>query len=268
MLRGSETRRSADGEAALAFDGQVSRRSLLSKAGAAAVAAVAAGTLLSPRQAKAETTFFDTVQAHKVQVVTWGVKSYGVPIGVHGQADATGQAAVYGEQLDQDPAGGGPGVLGDGKGAPHAGVHGRNNAGAGVRGDGGTGVWGIGSHLRQAGVKGEGHTGVWGLSSTNDYSGVYGEHTGTTGNGTTGIGKGAFGAGVLGRNDAGYGGQFEGGKAQLKLKPGATVGKPPLLTQHTKSEIYMDKAGTLFVCVASSTDADPAKWKKVSTVAV
>ena len=49
--RSSNTRRS--GEAALAFDGQVSRRSLLSKAGAAAVAAMAAGTLIYPREAKA-----------------------------------------------------------------------------------------------------------------------------------------------------------------------------------------------------------------------
>ena len=43
VLRGSDTSRT--GEAASKFAGRVSRRSLLSKAGAAAVAAVAAGTL-------------------------------------------------------------------------------------------------------------------------------------------------------------------------------------------------------------------------------
>ena len=47
--RGSDTRRSEEAAEALTLsDGQVSRRSLLSKAGAAAVAAVAAGTLLIP----------------------------------------------------------------------------------------------------------------------------------------------------------------------------------------------------------------------------
>jgi hypothetical protein len=49
-LRGADTRGS--GEAASAFDGQMSRRSLLSKAGAVAVAA-AVGTLLNPHEAKA-----------------------------------------------------------------------------------------------------------------------------------------------------------------------------------------------------------------------
>src|SRR5215213_5221186 len=80
-LRGSHTSR--DGESASEFEGRVSRRALLSKAGAAAVVAVAAGTLTYPREAKADTTFFDTVQAAEVQVHTRGVNSYGV-IGVHG----------------------------------------------------------------------------------------------------------------------------------------------------------------------------------------
>src|SRR5829696_6833028 len=47
-LRDSDIRRSKDGESKSKFEGVVSRRSLLSKAGAAAVAAMAAGTLLYP----------------------------------------------------------------------------------------------------------------------------------------------------------------------------------------------------------------------------
>jgi GH25 family lysozyme M1 (1,4-beta-N-acetylmuramidase) len=50
-LRGSDRRR--DKEVASEFEGQVSRRALLSKAGAAVVASVAAGTLLNQREAEA-----------------------------------------------------------------------------------------------------------------------------------------------------------------------------------------------------------------------
>src|SRR5215217_4970941 len=51
-LRGSDEHRDQE-EPVSEFEGQVSRRALLSKAGAAAVAAMAAGTLLNPREAKA-----------------------------------------------------------------------------------------------------------------------------------------------------------------------------------------------------------------------
>jgi hypothetical protein len=50
----------------------------------------------------------------------------------------------------------------------------------------------------------------------------------------------------------------------LRLVPKTTVGKPTTGT-HTKGEIYMDSAGTLFVCTANGT---PGTWKKVSTTAV
>jgi hypothetical protein len=48
------------------------------------------------------------------------------------------------------------------------------------------------------------------------------------------------------------------------LKPGGTAGKPTTGT-HNKGEIYMDSAGTLFVCTTSTT---AAKWKRVSATAV
>ena len=114
-----------------------------------------------------------------------------------------------------------------------------------------------------AGVRGLGKTGVWGSSSATGYSGVHGQHTGTAGYGVFGLGTGSNGAGVLGRNFSGYGGQFDGGKAQLQLKPADTPGKPS--GAHLKGEIYMDSAGTLFVC---TTDGTPGRWRKVSTTAV
>jgi hypothetical protein len=166
---------------------------------------------------------------------TRGIIGFGV-IGVKGMSGSLGQPGVYGQHETTND---GPGVVGDGVGADYAGVLGRNSNG----------------------------TGVWGQSSKTGYSGVYGQHTGSSGYGVVGDGKGDTGAGILGRNGSGYGGQFEGGKAQLMLKPGGAAGKPTTGT-HKKGEIYMDSAGTLFVCVASSTATAAAKWKKLSATAV
>ena len=159
-----------------------------------------------------------------------GVDGRGV-IGVLGRSGHTGQAAVYGEHHTSA----GPGVVGEANGPDYAGVLGRNSDG----------------------------TGVWGQSSKTGYSGVYGQHTGSLGFGVVGDGRGNSNAGVLGRNLSGYGGQFEGGRAQLKFKPAGSARKPTGV--HTKGEIYMDSAATLFVCTASGI---PGKWRKVSTTAV
>ncbi len=72
---------------------------------------------------------------------------------------------------------------------------------------------------------------------------------------------------MKGISTSGYAGEFEGGKAQLKLKPAGSLGKPTSGT-HSQGEIYMDSAGTLFVCVASSTATAAAKWKRLSATAV
>ena len=206
---------------------------------------------------------------------TSGVRGLG-RTGVWGRSAETGFSGVYGEHFGSS----GYGVVGDGTGGS-AGVLGRNSGGDGVSGEGRTGVSGVGSDDQQAGVKGEGPTGVWGLSSRIAFSGVYGEHTGTSGIGTTGIGKGGA-PGVLGRNNTGvgvlgegrngihgtanggYGGQFEGGSAQLRLVPTGSAGKPTTGI-HQKGEIYVDSAANLFVCTANGT---PGTWKKIRTVAV
>jgi hypothetical protein len=103
-------------------------------------------------------------------------------------------------------------------------------------------------------------TGMWGSTFRPGYSGVYGQHTGTSGYGLAGDGKGAGSAGVLGRNPSGYGGRFEGGKAQFLLIPGASPGPPT--GAHTKGEIYLDSAAALWVCVKGGPDSE---WRKVAT---
>jgi hypothetical protein len=313
-LRGSETRRAEEERPSSelsGFGGQVSRRALLSKAGAAAVAAVAAGTLLATREAKAdhyadgiEVNFVHTheVVADEVfaasvgatsSVSTPAVRGYNIstrsgsigvegdarpipftgseggtgvigrggPIGVKGQgkngvigtSSTTGYGAVYGQHTGSS----GYGIVGDGTGGG-AGVLGRNSDGEGVRGEGST-------QAEVAGVRGLGKVGVWGSSSVFGYEGVYGQHTGT-GWGVVGDGKGGSYAGVFGRNNTGYGGRFEGGKAQLMLTPGGSAGKPTTGT-HSKGEIYMDSRGTLFVCTAGD-GTTLGSWRKVNTTAV
>jgi hypothetical protein len=180
-----------------------------------------------------------------------GVKGMG-DTGVWGISTRTGYGGVHGMRLN--PFHNGPGVVGDGQGVSYAGVLGSNPDGTGVLGEGS-------KEAETAGVRGLGKTGVWGSSSAPGRSGVYGQNTGTEGYGVVGDGSGSGGAGVLGRNGSGYGGRFEGGKAQLKLLPKEAVGKPTT-GEHTKGEIYMDSEATLFVCTADGT---PGTWKRFQT---
>ena len=179
--------------------------------------------------------------------------------GVYGQGGKTG---VQGFSNNPDVEGVGVsgegkyGVVGKGNGFSYAGVLGRNPSGTGVRGEGST------EAELNAGVRGIGKTGVWGTSSADGRQGVYGEHTGS-GYGVVGDGGGTEYAGVLGRSSTSYGGRFEGGKAQLMLKPGSSAGKPS--GSHSQGELYLDSAGTLFVCTASG---NPATWRQVTTTAV
>jgi hypothetical protein len=206
-LEGSGTRRHADAERASEsseadLEGRVSRKWLLSKAGAAAAGLAVAGALTQRdiREAKAAApeTFISNVA--------------GTP-GVTGK-NTFGGVGVRGEGLY--------GVEGETSGATGQGVHGINSsAGDGVLGDsqGGNAI-----HGRSFGPTG---------------AGVFGEHFGN-----------------------GYGGQFEGGKAPLRLIPGSTPGRPKDGLGHQKGEIYLDSAGALFVCVKRGK---PGRWRKVTT---
>lgn len=246
------------GEGASGFEGQVSRKALLGKAGAAAVAAMAAGMLLNPREARAED--IDTVVTHLVYseanarrlgpgwTAIWGKTNSDVDpagrfinpggTGVWGSSEKTGYSGVYGQHT-----GSGYGVVGDGTGGA-AGVLGRNGSGEGVRGQG--------RGLTSAGVIGSNPTG----------DGVRGEGV----NGVHGKGSGG-GTGVFGEGTNGYAGAFSGGKAQLRIVPKAGVGRPTS-GSFDKGDVYMDSAANLFVCVASTIGTSAARWVQVRTVAV
>lgn len=337
-LRGSGAHGTVE-ESAPELEGRVSRRSLLTKAGAAAVAAAAAGTLLNPREAKADT--FDSVISNSSVFATTfvsagrgvfalhnsdsntavygrnrgfgpgvrgekqagdgrgpavegtnkstggpgvngeggfngtGVQGHGV-IGVRGSSSVQGQAGVYGEHDTF-----GPGVVGDGHGEQYAGVLGRNSLGTGVWGQSrrpgfsgvtgqhlglGYGVIGLGNGSGNAGVLARGAGGAAGVrgeaDGTGDTPGVHGVNTGV-GHGVLGETTSLNKAGVFGRSTQGWGGRFEGGKAQLLLVPRGSVG-PPATGAHAKGELSMDSNATLFVCVAGG---GPGTWRRVATAA-
>lgn len=115
-------------------------------------------------------------------------------------------------------------------------LDGHSPFGKGVRG---TAPWGIGVE----GISTDGH-GVSGSSVSS--IGVAG------GGGTIGVSGGSLN---------GIGGYFAGGKAQLRLEPKGSRGKPAS-GSHSKGEIYMDSRGSLFVCTAGGT---PGTWKKIVT---
>ena len=104
--------------------------------------------------------------------------------------------------------------------------------------------------------EGDGY-GVVGDATSAIYSGVWGRNYGV-GAGVRGASVRNNGVGVSGKGK--YCGQFEGGKVQLRLVPGSSAGAPG--GAHSKGEVYMDSAATLWVCVAGG---NPATWKKVTT---
>ncbi len=220
-----------------------------------------------------------------------GVRGLG-KTGVWGSSAASGYSGVYGQHT-----GLGYGVVGDGRGGGSSGVLGRNPSGTGVRGESSTvghaavlgkhsnagfdSIGVLGDTVDGVGVKGIGKNGVIGEAPTLGHAAVYGRHIGSAGYGVVGDGTGN-GAGVVGRNAAGigvqgegrngvhgkatsgYGGHFEGGKAQLRLAPNATAAGKPASGNHAQGEIYMDSEATLWVCTVGGT---PGTWRKVATTA-
>jgi hypothetical protein len=195
------------------------------------------------------------------------------PNGVYGTSTSAGSGAVYGKHN-----GDGFGVAGESDAVGRAGVLGRNSAADGVRGEGVNGV--KGTSTTGIGVWGEGLNGVYGSSTTTASGAVYGRHFGN-GYGVAGETNSASRSGVLGRNtlgdgvtgegrigvrgtsthSAGYAGQFQGGKAQLRIVPSGAVGRPTTGT-HSKGELYVDKNASIWICTIGGT---PGTWKKVQT---
>ena len=148
------------------------------------------------------------------------------------------------------------------------------NTGPGVYGKGKHGVYGESSTAGVGAVEGHnsggghgvgavGKVGLLAFSHTDGWSGAWGRHTG---NGFGVAGDSAQGTGVNGCSNNGYGGQFDGGKAQMRLVPKDSVGAPTT-GLHRQGEIYMDSRGALFVCTAGD-GTTVGTWKKVTTTAV
>jgi hypothetical protein len=284
VLRASGTNR--DGEPVAEFDGRVSRRGLLSKAGAAAAGLVVAGALTQRdiREAQAaivqgtseapDRGAVEGINANANGFGVWG-RGGGSAVGGIGVSGTHGKIGVYGESnYISDNAHGVQGYKSDTNIGGGAGVYGENVKGDGVQGvgnGGGSGVYGRG----RPGVRGESSAqegvGVRGETAGDFARGVFGRTTGFNGQGVSG--EGLKGTGVLGTGKTGvagmstgtgYGGYFEGGKAQLRIMPSLEGGRPTT-GSHFKGEIYMDTAGKLFVCIGTGI---PGKWRKVSTTAV
>ncbi len=80
--------------------------------------------------------------------------------------------------------------------------------------------------------------------------------------GVTGWSKTPLGTGVIGfTGGAGaYGGEFFGGLAEVRLRPGGAA--PITLTNaHKAGELYSDETGTLWLCVLDGT---PGTWRELS----
>ncbi len=186
------------------LEGPVSRRALLGKAGAAAVAAMAAGTLLIPREAKAnhvstENFTANTVVAHFVRgdrTDDFVPAVTGVNRGAY--AGMEGINTVGGE-----------------------GVRGESSSGTGVYGEGGTmGVEGTATATGGTGVQGTGRYGVWGESNRAGFYGVTGRNSNTDGTGVRGVANNTDGrTGVRGEGATRRVGQFPQNRLFWCLRP-------------------------------------------------
>jgi hypothetical protein len=231
----TSTKVSAKRGAQTAEEASVSRRRMLRAAGSAAIGTVAAGFFLrdaDATRAAGGNAEFDSVKttsldASIVEVSnSWGGSSINSFFKVVNLANEGKVPAIQGESNSRD----GVGVYGAGW-------------------NGGTGVSGVG------------RVGVFGITGSPDaWIGIWGRHTG---NGPGVAGDSGGGPGIVGNSTSGYGAQFEGGKAQLRLVPKSTTGKPRT-GAHSKGEIYMDSNGAIFVCVKGGT---PGTWRKVTTSA-
>ena len=126
----------------------------------------------------------------------------------------------------------------------------------------GVGVFGF-SDVGGVGVRGfsNNNDGIAGVSGGETKSGVFGDHSNPTGVtfGVSGRSLSPQGAGVFGFSDAGYGGQFRGGRAPLRLEPAATIGRPAS-GSHQAGEFFVDANGDLFFCKIAGT---PGTWALV-----
>jgi len=253
---------------------RMSRRWVLRRAAQATAATVTAGMLMQrttqPASAdhSAAIVKADQVEAHFVRS-----ENQLQGIGVLGITTSDGNPGVLGHNFGSGPgvqgssASGGTGVIGVGSNGvqgespnPDAsGVYGFNTGnGFGVAGDTTSSAATVSDlAYARAGVFGRNNgtgAGVLGLSVKGDGDGVWG-------NGKVGVrGTSVNGHGLFGDGGSGYGGQFKGTRAQLRLTPTGRIGKPTT-GSHQIGELYLDQVGSLFICTAAGT---PGTWKKVT----
>jgi hypothetical protein len=186
-------------------------------------------------------------------------------IGVEGTSGPS--IGVRGESTGDD------GIVGISRGDRKSGVFGDSQMGKG-----GSGVTGRTASPEGFGVFGfsdDGGIGVKGFSNTNNgvvgvsggfrKNGVFGDNTVEEGEafGVSGRAASAKGAGINGISNKGYGGQFHGGRAPLRLEPApaGTTGHPTAASgAHQRGELYVDGKGDLFFC---KDDGTPGTWFRV-----
>jgi hypothetical protein len=163
--------------------------------------------------------------------------------GVVGSTPGLGKSGVFGfNSRDKDP---GFGVTGISDSRDGAGVNGFSDIGVGVKGNSNKADGVVGSS------RGDGRSGVFGRNT------VEAEGTGF---GVSGTSNSRAGAGVNGFS-VGYGGQFRGDRAPLRLEPAGTAGHPTAASgAHQRGELYVDVKGDLFFC---RDDGTPGTWFRV-----
>jgi hypothetical protein len=158
--------------------------------------------------------------------------------GIVGSSGGDRRSGVFGDHTDATRVT--FGVSGRCQSPQGAGVNGFSVPGVGVRGTSTT------------------NDGIVGTSGAERMSGVFGDNAKTTGAtfGVSGRSQSPQGAGVFGFSDFGYGGQFSGARAPLRLQPGTTFGRPTT-GNHQAGEFFVDGNGDLFFCKLSGT---PGTW--------
>jgi hypothetical protein len=136
----------------------------------------------------------------------------------------------------------------------------------------GIGVYGISQS--SIGLKGEStsNNGVYGHSQADDQAAIVGQSKGD-GTGVLGysgkdsvylqdapqktgvFGEAPSGVGVYGRASNGRGGQFSGGKAQVRLMPSSAATHP---ANGALGDLFLDKSGRLWFCKGGKT------WKQIA----
>jgi len=170
----------------------------------------------------------------------YGVKGYsGDSYGVNGSSGTS--AGVYGT---------GPGSGVNGQSTSGDGVSGSSVSGNGISGSStsASGVYGSSAATDQAAILGQSYGASTGIQG---YSGPHNPPTPPAKTGVYGYAnQGATAVGVSGKSPTGRGGQFSGGKAQLRLVPSTATTHP---SRGSLGDLFLDKNKRLWFCKGGTT---------------